>query len=135
MVLLSEMSVAPATPREITRASYSELSSPPKLLASPYSEKVYGVGLRRLSDEDDKMLSPTVSTSLLAAATMGGDPDLVRELLDSKRADPNARDSNGLTPLHLACFTPDVPSSQATVLRLLKAGADVNALSQTVRHG
>lgn len=133
MVLLSEMTVAPATPRELTRATYSDLTSPPALLATPRSEKVYGVGLRRLSNEDgSSQLSPEVSTRMLAAAVLGSDSDLVRELIDSGRADPNAIDSNGLTPLHLACFTPDAPSSQATVLKLLKAGADVNALSHTV---
>jgi hypothetical protein len=42
----------------------------------------------------------------LSAAAMSGDLDLLQELLSGKnKADPGQPGANGLTPLHMVCFS------------------------------
>ena len=82
----------------------------------------------------------------LSAAAISGDLDLLQELLSGKnKADPSQPGANGLTPLHMVCFStcsafapspePDEAAKAAGAQRLecakalIDAGADVNAVS------
>ena len=56
-----------------------------------------------------------------------GTPSVVKTLLDAG-ADPNARDEDGFTPLHVAAGHSKTP---AVVKILLDAGADPNARTTT----
>ena len=58
----------------------------------------------------------------LFAAAQGGDVVAIRSLLQTG-ADPNARDGNGRTPLHVAVFA----SHDEAVRELIKGGADPRA--------
>ena len=65
--------------------------------------------------------------TLLLAATFGGDPELVKLLID-RGLDPN--DYKGLSPLFMAIryYKPDVAAALVAVL--IESGANVNALGE-----
>jgi serine/threonine-protein phosphatase 6 regulatory ankyrin repeat subunit A/serine/threonine-protein phosphatase 6 regulatory ankyrin repeat subunit B len=88
----------------------------------------YGIEVLRIP-VDDKEINPKDGkengwTALMWAAEKGDKE--VCELLISKGADVNAKDKNGLTPLHLACWQ-EAKDSSASVKALLEAGANVKA--------
>jgi len=65
---------------------------------------------------------PNPGKEILRAAK-SGKPDVVKALLDTDSSLISARDSDGSTPLHCACWK----GHDAVVRLLLDSGADVNA--------
>ena len=75
-------------------------------------------------------VAPTASEAAaytgLHAAAQKGDVAKIEKLAAATKADHNARDSNGRTPLHVATFA----KQRDAIRALVKAGADINLLDK-----
>ena len=65
---------------------------------------------------------PTLAATELFAAIRDGDPDKVKQLVTGVPHLVRARDERGITPLVLASYLGDLPTTEV----LVEAGADVN---------
>ena len=74
--------------------------------------------------------SPNPEKEIIRAAK-SGKAEIVKELLEMDSSLISARDSDGSTPLHCACWK----GHEAVVELLLKSGADVNAENDNEHWG